>query len=358
MGTLFSGRRATRVVLGLVMPLVALASTIALDATNAGAQSAPASPPAYANDFPDPFLLALTGGSYVAYATQVGIPGAPPGVFINVPVMTSTDLQSWTAITDALPNLPAWAQPGNTWAPGVLVRSQNPAAQRFVLYYTTTQRSSGRQCISVATASDTAGPQGPFVDQSSGPLVCQLQRGGSIDPYPFVDANGTPYLLWKSDDNAVGHRTNLWSQRLTPNGLAFERRTSPTRVLSQSSGWQSPTMEGPAIVRSGTTYFLFYGGGPWDSASAGIGYATCTSPTGPCTDRSTAARWLSSAAANPDTGQPQDPQGPHGPTIFVASDQTIRMAYSGWKGTVGYPDGVRAMWIGRLQFNSGVPSLV
>jgi beta-xylosidase len=347
--------RASEAIVGVAISVVvALVSTIAIETTTAGAQSAPASPPSYAGDFPDPFILPL-GGSYVAYSTQVGIPNEPEGTFIKVPVMTSTDLVSWTDPTEALPKLPNWAAPGNTWAPGVLVRSANPAAQRFVLYYTTTQRSSGRQCISVATASDTAGADGPFVDVSNGPLVCQRQQGGSIDPYPFVDANAVPYLLWKSDDNALGRRTSLWSQRLASNGLAFERRTSPNRLLSQTAAWQSPAMEGPAMVLSGATYFLFYGGGPWSSSSAAIGYGTCTSPTGPCTDRSTAAPWLSSAEDG------QHPQGPHGPTIFFVGDET-RMAFSGWKDGVGYPpaddDAVRAMWVGRLQFSGGVPTLV
>ncbi len=56
----------------------------------------------------------------------------------------------------------------------------------FVMYYTVRHRASGRQCVSVAVS---VLPQGPFVDASLAPLVCQFERGGSIDPSPFVDSD-------------------------------------------------------------------------------------------------------------------------------------------------------------------------
>jgi beta-xylosidase len=120
--------------------------------------------------FRQEYPLFVTGGRYYAYSTQIWSGDR----WTNVPVMSSTNLATWSTIKDALPILPGWAKPGNTWAPGVLRRSG-----RYLLYYTTTQAASGRQCISVATAST---PAGPFRDRSKGPLVCQLSQGGSIDP--------------------------------------------------------------------------------------------------------------------------------------------------------------------------------
>jgi len=321
----------------LVSPDAALAATV------------PDPTPAYPKDFPDPFVL-LVDHTYYAYSTQVAGTSRP---WINVPVMSSSDLVSWTTITDstdAVPTLPVWASVGNTWAPGVLPRPGNPTGQQYVLYSTVTQTSSGLQCVSRATA-DT--PAGPFIDSSSGPLVCQTQRGGSIDPYPFVDANGTVYLLWKSDDNARGRTTRLWAQQLDPSGLSFQRRTSASQILVQTAPWQSPNIEGPAMVLAAGTYYLFYGGAPYDSANSGIGYATCKTPVGPCTDRSTAAPWL---ASNPN-GTP--PVGPQGPTIFLEDlTGTTRLGFSGWNGTVGYPQGgVRAFWTARLSFPGGTPTL-
>jgi beta-xylosidase len=53
--------------------------------------------------------------------------------------------------------------------------------------------------ISVATS---ASPDGPFVDRSTGPLVCQTHLGGSIDPAPFVDEGCSRWLVWKSNGDS------------------------------------------------------------------------------------------------------------------------------------------------------------
>src|SRR5436305_83944 len=176
-------RPFARACLGLLAVLVGIPAAQA--AKPAAPTAAATATLAYGGDFPDPFVF-VNGGRYYAYSTQVFTSGR----WTNVPVMTSTNLTSWSAITDALPTLPGWARSGNTWAPAVVARSG-----RYLLYYTTTEGSSGRQCISVATATT---PTGPYHDSSTGPLVCQRTLGGSIDPYPFVDANGSLYLLWKS----------------------------------------------------------------------------------------------------------------------------------------------------------------
>ena len=290
---------------------------------------------AFGHDFPDPYVLVVAGVSY-AYSTNVA--------GVNVPVMTSTNLTSWTAPSEALPALPHWASGGRTWAPTVLARGG-----AYVLYYTVTQASTGAQCVSVATAATR--PTGPFSDTSSGPLVCQLDRGGSIDPYVFTDAQGSSYLFWKSDDNAFGHPTSLWGRPLAAGGTGFAPRSSAVRLLTQTAAWQAPAMEGPAMVKSGKTYFLFYGANRWDSSSSAIGYATCSKPLGPCVDQSTSGPWLATSL----TATP--PLGPQGPTVFTDSTGTTRLGFSAWNGPVGYPDGVRALWIAPLSFPNGKPTL-
>jgi beta-xylosidase len=330
-----SRRRAWRAAGG---GLVSLALILLLSGTPVAAAPRVADPsavtPAYAGDFPDPGLL-VVGGTYYAYSTQVGA--------TNVPVMRSTDLVHWTTTSDALPRLPGWASPGATWAPSVVVTSAG-----YVLYYTVRQTSSRRQCISVATAD---APAGPFLDTSTGPLVCQLSLGGSIDPSVFTDSHGRSYLLWKSDNNAVGQPTSLWSRPLATNGAGFAALSAPTRLLSQTAAWQAPAIEGPAMVRSGSTYYLFYGANNWDSAASGIGYATCSSPAGPCHDRSTTGPWLASAAG----GSP--PIGPQGPAVFTDATGRTRLGFAAWNGAVGYPTGVRALFTAPLSFTNGKPTL-
>jgi hypothetical protein len=334
----FDFRRIQRVRLATVAVTVAMlsgagASQATAASPHAAAQSA--SVLAYRGDFPDPHVLRV-GGVYYAYSTNVA--------GVNVPVMSSTDLVSWTATSEALPPLPAWASPGRTWAPAVLARGGI-----YVLYYTVTQTSTGRQCISVATAPS---PAGPFRDTSSGPMVCQLSRGGSIDPYVFTDSNGSSYLLWKSDDNALGRPTSLWGRALASSGVGFAWFSSPVRLLTQTAAWQAPAMEGPAMVRSGSTYFLFYGANNWESSASAIGYATCSRPLGPCVDRSTAGPWLATDPSG--TG----PVGPQGPTVFTDTSGRLRLGFAAWYGPVGYTNGgVRALWTAPLSFVQGKPTL-
>jgi hypothetical protein len=289
--------------------------------------------PAYPGDFPDPFVLtpAASGtGSYWAYSTGSG--GR------DLQVMSSPDLTTWSAVCDPLPRLPRWARPGYTWSPAVVAQGGS-----FRMYYTVRDAASDRQCISVAGA---AAPAGPFTDSSSGPLVCQLTHGGSIDPDVFVAPDGATYLLWKSDNNALGHATSLWAAQLDVTGSAFVG--GPVRLLTHEAPWQAPVMEGPSMVAAGGRYYLFYGANRWNSDRAAIGYAVCDGPLGPCSDASLAGPWMGSHGAV---------VGPSGPAVFTDATGT-HLAYHAWTGAVRYArGGVRSLWIDDLTFASGVPTL-
>jgi beta-xylosidase len=281
---------------------------------------------------PDPFVLRV-GSEHFAYATGSS--------FKNVQLRRSTDLRTWSDATDVLPELPAWADWGFTWAPSVLRRSED-----YALFYTARHRPSGRQCISVATAPV---PDGPFRDTSQDPLVCQVDRGGSIDPDPFVDIDGTTYLLWKSDDNALGRKTAIWSQRLDPSSLTLTGE--PVTLLKQDRAWEVPLVEGPAMVRAAGSYFLFYGAGWWESSSAAIGYAVCETPLSGCSKKTRKGPWLASSSVV---------SGPAGPAFFTGTDGKLRIAYHGWTpGRVGYAiGGHRSLWIDRVDIVDGVPRIV
>ena len=285
--------------------------------------------PAFSGDFPDPFVL-VVGSTYWAYST--GSAGR------NLQVMSSSDLTNWSAPADPLPTLPLWAQAGFTWAPGVLAGNGS-----YLMYYTVRDGTSGRQCISVASASQ---PAGPFTDSSTGPLVCQLSNQGSIDPSPLVTPTGT-YLLWKSDDNASGAPTHLWSQQLSADGRSLVGNRA--LLLTQDRSWQAPVVEGPSMVAVDRYYYLFYGAGDWNSSNAAIGYALCTSPLGPCNNRSTSGPWLASR---------DGAVGPSGPAVFSDVSGSTRLAYHAWTGAVGYPGGERSLWIDALRFQGNRPVLV
>ena len=180
----------------------------------------------YPFDFPDPDVI-LVGQTYYAYATN--------SVGGNIQIIDSTDLEHWTAVGNALPNLPSWAIKGSTWAPSVI-----QIGGQYDLYYAVDTMASATECISVATA---ASPQGPFTDTSATPLECQPSLGGSIDPSVFVDPNGgTPYLLWKSGGPGS---SLLWAQQLDPSGNSFTAGSTATNILSPDQGWEAGTVEAP-----------------------------------------------------------------------------------------------------------------
>jgi glycosyl hydrolase family 43 len=298
-----------------------------------GSALAGSTAPAYAGDFPDPYVVtpAASGtGSYWAYAT--GSAGR------NLQVMSSPDLTTWSAVSDPLPTLPTWARPGHTWSPTVAKFGSS-----FLMYYTVRDTASDRQCISVASATT---PGGPFTDDSPGPFICQREDGGSIDPNVFVAPGGETYLLWKSDDNAVRRPTSLWGAQLASTGAAFVGDT--VRLLPQDAPWQAPLIEGPAMVAAGDRCYLFYGANWWNTSRAAIGFAVCDGPLGPCSDASLAGPWMSSHGTA---------VGPSGPAVFTDSTGT-HLAYHAWTGAVGYArGGVRSLWIDELTFPSGVPAL-
>jgi hypothetical protein len=288
-----------------------------------------ASDTVYARDFPDPFVL-RAGSTYFAYATNAS--GS------NVPVIRSTDLRTWSRLHDALPQLPAWSQPGRVWAPSVL-----PRPGGYVLYYATRNRATNQQCISRAWSKT---PDGPFVDDSTAGLICQVDRGGSIDPSPFVDADGAAWLYWKSDGIAGGEGPRLWSQALSPDGMSLTG--APASLLGEDQPWETPVIEGPAMVRNGDRYYLFYVAGPWQTAGYAVGYATCASPQGPCA-KPQATPLLAS------TGTLAGPGGPE----FVVDEQGGRwMSFHGWGGAdVGYPRGRRMLFLLPVTFSDGRPVL-
>ncbi len=288
-------------------------------------------PPAYGDDFPDPYVERI-GDAYYAYGTQAA--------GMNLPVLRSDDLVAWELMGDALPTMHAWASPGRTWSPAILA-----CGGRFVLYHAVREPVSDRQCIAAAVA---ATPHGPFVDGTGGPFVFQRERGGSIDPSIFVDADvdGRTYLLWKSDDNAIGGPPSLWGQELSGDGLGLVGR--PTELLRHDRAWERPLVEAPAMVRAGDWYYLFYSANWWESERYGIGYAVASSVLGPFAKVTRHGPWM---VSGPDAA------GPGGQEFFLDGAGALWMAYHAWTpGRAGYErGGSRALRLTHVAFVDGRP---
>lgn len=288
-------------------------------------------------DFADPFVL-RDDDAYYAFAT--GTNGT------HLQVARSRDLVTWAMLADALPALPAWASPtpGLTWAPSVLRRGDT-----FVMYYTARDATSDFQCISRAVAGK---PEGPYVDASARPFVCQVEGEtsfcGSIDPSPFVDASGRAFLLWKSDENAARCRgaSRLWAQELTADGLDVVGRAAP--LLAADRPWERPLVEGPSMIAADGTYHLFYSANWYDSPDYAIGYATCKTPLGPCRKASVDAPLVGSHGAR---------LGPGGQELFTGPDGGTWMAYHAWSAPkASYASGgARSLRFARVSFAGGAP---
>lgn len=230
----------------------------------------------YNGDLGDPYVLPVPGRDYIAFGT-----GNWPA---RIPTAHSSDLINWQAGPDAMPDLPSWSPPDPknafSWAPTVLATPSG-----YVMYMSSREARSGRQCIGAASS---ASPTGPYRHISGQPLICQLDLGGSIDPSVFRDEDGAPHLIWKSDGNCCDLPTGLFEQALSADGLRLLGQ--PQRLLEASQPWQGGVVEEPAMVRATHgAWWLFYSGNRFDSADYATGVAYCESVSGPCRDLSPVA---------------------------------------------------------------------
>ncbi|MDQ4036433.1 MAG: glycoside hydrolase family 43 protein [Chloroflexota bacterium] len=307
-------------------------------------------------NFPDPDVQQV-GDSFYAYATTNFMAASGSGSHIQV--ARSSDLINWERLPDALPELAPWsgltplfrAQPHSaTWAPDV-----QQIDDRFVMYYTTPAseipRPDGKpsQCLSVAISD---APEGPFVDESEGPLACQPDLGGSIDGSYFKDHDGTQYLVWKNDGNCCGQPTNFWLQELTAEGTAVTGEPVQLAGLANDDAWEGGVIESPQILIHEGRYYIFYSGNDFASGSYAVGYATAHALEGPYTDAEENPILFTDFKTAPALGM----AGPGHQGIFTDEDGDLWMAYHAWDNTAIGNDSVgRHLWLDELLFEDGKP---
>ncbi|MDP8905099.1 MAG: glycoside hydrolase family 43 protein [Chloroflexota bacterium] len=283
-------------------------------------------------DFPDPHVIEVDG-TYYAYATQ--------GNGFHIQLSTSTDMVTWAPPAEALPELPAYS-PRDFWAPEVARTSAG-----FVMYYTLRATGVSRpdvrsaQCISYAVADD---PAGPFTDPNEAPFVCQPDLGGSIDPHHFVDADGTPYLLWKNDGNCCSIPTRIWMQQLSEDGTELISEATDLGVTNDDL-WEFRVIEAPSLVLANGTYYLFFSGNDYSTSGYAVGYATADNVLGPYED----------AGENPILTSNPPAAGPGGQAIIADASGGLWVYYHAWHADrVGYDaGGARAMWLDELALEDG-----
>jgi GH43 family beta-xylosidase len=268
----------------------------------------------------DAFVL-THGGHYYLFTSH----GA--GSALNLPVRVATTLGHWGPALDALPALPSWTQGGLLWAPDV-----HRFGDDYVMYFTAPLELNGhrRMCIGDAVSSAATGPY----MAAPTPFMCQTWMGGSIDPRTFVDANGTPYLIWKSDNNAAAAYgpARIWSQQLSGDG--YHLLGQATQIFGPDVPWQATIVEAPQMVLVRGVYYLFYSANGYWSENYAIGVAHCSGPLGPCSDGATV----------PLLGTNDEGLGPGEESLF-ADGTGIYMVYSPWY-AAGWPRPVEMAHIG------------
>lgn len=277
--------------------------------------------PVYPLDFPDPQVLP-DGDGYLAIATN--------GNGMNVQTIRSDNLVEWTQGVDALPSVAPWSSSGKVWAPEIIQWSDGG----YRLYYTTKAPDPAWQCISVARSQVVAGP---YVDESTEPLICEIEEGGSIDASPFVDDDGTAYLYWKNDGNAIGVDTFIKVARLGGDGMSLEGEV--TALFKQDLYWEGHLVEGPAVVKVDGIYHMFYSANDYGSDKYAVGHAVADSPLGPFLKDPKPVLATNEVAAGPGHCQ------------LFRKDGQWRMVYHAWTpGHVGDSLEGRKMWLSRVSF--------
>jgi hypothetical protein len=275
----------------------------------------PSTSSAFAPDAPDPDIV-LSGGVFYGFTTgtvwgnQIGIittANANPSVGWH----TVSGKASGSTAFNVSPPAP-WERVNTQTSPGVYQFNGT-----WIMFYDAIDAANGHYCISVATSSVITGP---YTDSSSGPLVCQLASGGSIDPQPFVDpSTGFSYLVWKTNDGSSSTASSVWSEPIGAGGVSLIGTPTPIFTVDPTTyAWQT-TADDPDMVFAGGTYYLFFSGGNYLSNYYPTGYVVCSGPSGPC-----------------DSNEPADPilntnGGSGGGMVFTDASGAWWISYQTWE---------------------------
>lgn len=278
--------------------------------------------PVWPHNFADPQILQREDGGFMAIATNSD--------GMNVQRLDSDDMVTWEQGSDVLPQLASWSYPGKVWAPEIIRWTDGT----YRLYYTTRSPDPEVQCISVAV-SETL--EGPYVDDSEEPLICEVEEGGSIDQSPFIASDGTAWLYWKNDGNAIGVDTWIRVQQLTEDGMGLTGEI--TDLIQQDLPWEAELVEGPVVVEIDGLFHMFYSGNGFWTSEYAVGHATADSPTGPFTKSGDPVLVANDVASGP------------GHNHMIEVDGQWWTVYHAWEPGFEGMDAIgRQMWLSAVDF--------
>ena len=186
-------------------------------------------------DYSDPDAIRVGDDFYLVASSFMAAPG--------LPILHSKDLVNWTLINHALPrqvpddhfSVPRHGE--GVWAPAIRHHTG-----RFWIFYPDPDFG-----IYVTTAQDPAGAWTPPVLVKAGL--------GLIDPCPFWDDDGQPYLIhaWAFSRAVVSNRLTL--HKLSPDGTKVIDAGTTIIDGVKLPGWR--TIEGPKLYRRHGYYYVF-----------------------------------------------------------------------------------------------------
>ena len=180
--------------------------------------------------------------------------------------------------------MPGWASSGNRWAPETTTL---PDGTQNVLFFSDSQPSGPRR-VGWAWAAG-----GPAVGGWNRTAPTHLDLGnsdaGEIDQHIFRAANGSTYIVWKTDDNSLQKKiTRIWAQEIIIADGAVRLVGPRVQILDSSGMWWVTSfvqggslVEGPEIVEHGGWFYLFFAAGCFCQESYSEGVARSRSVFGP-----------------------------------------------------------------------------
>jgi beta-xylosidase len=242
-----------RAALATTLVLVATAATAAAtEAQQAEAQDnqprQQENNPALDGLYADPDILHAEG-KYWIHPTTDGFEGWSGTQF---KAFSSTNLVDWTeeGVALDLADL-SWCHE-YAWAPTVIERDGT-----YYMYFTA--------CQSVGVATSDS-PAGPFTDALGEPLVAKDQFGHqSIDPYAFIDDDGTPYLYFGQG--------GFEAARLNDDMTSFA--TEPVNITPEGFN------EAPVVFKRNGVYYAMWSENDTRDEDYQVAYGTSDNPLGP-----------------------------------------------------------------------------
>ncbi|MBQ8804354.1 MAG: family 43 glycosylhydrolase [Tyzzerella sp.] len=237
----------------------------------------------------DPFVLDNGDGTYYLYGTTAS--------GLDTYAYSSTDLMTWTEVGSVLDASCKEVLQKDIWAPEVVKEGDT-----YYMFFSATPKSDGsvgnaEKQLMVATSKnpDKGFKLVDFTDKHAidankyshsyakyllfEPETYTEFAGrnsgytGAIDPHPYVDEAGTKYLFWKVEQapgNICVVKMNNW----------LEPDWSTAKVVLDSTGELNDNVEGPAVIKHGSKYYLTYSTGTYENNTYQVRVAYADSITG------------------------------------------------------------------------------